>query len=149
MATEIERKFLVKGEFKHLAIKHIDIIQAYLTIEKDKTIRLRVTDDNAYLTVKGKPPTGRIGRKEWEVSIPVEDAREMMSICVPGKIVKTRYIIPYSHHTWEVDVFHEGNAGLVIAEIELNEEDEKFDLPEWVGEEVTGLPQYYNANILK
>ncbi len=149
MATEIERKFLVKGEFKHLAVKEIKMIQTYLSIDPDKTIRLRIADDKAYLTIKNKPEQGRFGRNEWEVQIPVKDATEMMSICLPGKIVKSRFLIPSDRHTWEVDVFHEKNEGLVIAEIELGSEDESFEKPDWAGDEVTGIPAYYNANLLK
>jgi adenylate cyclase len=149
MATEIERKFLVKGEFKHLAVKEIQMLQTYLTIDPDKTIRLRIAGDKAYLTIKNKPKPGKFGRNEWEVQIPVQDAQEMISICVPGKIEKTRYIIPSGKHKWEVDVFHDKNDGLIIAEIELSSEDEAFEKPDWLGEEVTGIREYYNANLIK
>lgn len=149
MATETERKFLVKEEFRHLAIRKIEMIQTYLTIDSEKTIRLRIADDTAYLTVKSRPVFNSITRNEWEVEIPVSDAREMMDICLPGRIVKTRYLVPSGKHTYEVDVFHEKNDGLVVAEIELNNDDEYFERPDWLGEEVTGLPQYYNANLIK
>jgi CYTH domain-containing protein len=149
MATEIERKFLVRGEFRHLAVKEIKMIQTYLTIDPDKTIRLRVADDKAYLTIKNKPKPGKFGRNEWEVEIPVRDAIEMMSICLPGKIEKSRFLIPSGKHTWEVDVFHDKNEGLIIAEIELSSEDEKFEKPGWLGEEVTGIREYYNAYLIK
>lgn len=149
MATETERKYLLKGEFRHLVVKEIKIIQAYLSIDPIKTIRVRITDDKAYLTVKSRPKENSISRSEWEVVIDVKDAEEMLSICLPGKIVKTRYLVPSGKHTIEVDVFHEKNEGLIIAEIELNSEDEYFEKPDWLGEEVTGLPQYYNANLIK
>ncbi len=149
MATETERKFLVKSEFRHLAIKDITIIQSYLSIDPDKTIRLRIADDKAFLTVKSRPQKNSITRNEWEVQIPVTDAEEMMHVCLPGRIVKTRYLIPSGKHTFEVDVFHEKNEGLIIAEIELTKDDEHFDKPDWLGEEVTGIPQYYNANLIK
>jgi adenylate cyclase len=149
MATETERKYLLKGEFRHLVVKEINIIQAYLSIDPIKTIRVRITDDKAYLTVKSRPKENSISRNEWEVVIDVKDAEEMLSICLPGKIVKTRYLVPSGKHTIEVDVFHEKNEGLIIAEIELNSEDESFEKPDWLGEEVTGLPQYYNANLIK
>jgi adenylate cyclase len=149
MATETERKFLIKGEFKHFATKEMKIIQAYLSIDPDKTIRLRISDDKAILTVKGRPAGNSISRKEWEVQIPLNDAREMMQLCLPGQISKTRYLIPAGRHTFEIDVFHEKNEGLIIAEIELNSEDEHFEKPGWLGEEVTGNPKYYNANLLK
>jgi CYTH domain-containing protein len=149
MATETERKFLIKSEFRHLANKQINITQAYFVIDTAKTIRLRITDDKAYITVKGGPGAGSITRNEWEFEIPVRDAREMIGLCLPGRIVKTRYLVPSGKHTFEVDVFHEKNEGLVIAEIELTSEDEHFLKPEWLGEEVTGQAQYYNANLIK
>jgi adenylate cyclase len=150
MAKETERKFLVKSEeFKSLATRKINIIQAYLTIDPDKTIRLRTADDKAYLTVKSKPLKNSITRNEWEVPVPIADAQEMMKVCIPGRIVKTRYIVPSGNHKIEIDVFHEKNEGLVIAEIELRSDNEEFEKPEWLGEEVTGLPQYYNANLIK
>jgi CYTH domain-containing protein len=149
MAIETERKFLVKSEFRHLAVKEIKIIQSYLVIDPDKTIRLRIADDKAFLTVKSRPQKNSITRNEWEVKIPVSDAEEMMRICLPGRIVKTRYLVPSGKHTFEVDVFHEKNEGLTIAEIELTSDDEYFDKPAWLGEEVTGIPQYYNANLAK
>ena len=149
MGKEIERKFLVKGEFKHLAIKDIRIIQTYLSIDRDKTIRVRIADEKAFLTIKGRPEPNSISRNEWEIPVPVSDAREMMKICLPGKIDKTRYLVPSGHHTFEVDVFHDKNEGLIIAEIELSSESEKFEKPEWLGEEVTGKPEYYNANLIR
>ncbi len=149
MATETERKFLVKEEFRHLAVREIKIVQSYLTIDPEKTIRLRIADDKAYLTIKTRPGKNSITRSEWEFEIPVNDAREMTGICLPGRIVKTRYIVPSGKHIYEIDVFHEKNEGLIIAEIELESDNESFDKPEWLGEEVTGLPQYYNANLIK
>lgn len=149
MATETERKFLIKGEFRHLVVKEIKIIQAYLSIDALKTIRVRISDDKAYLTVKSRPKENSISRNEWEVAIDVRDAREILSVCLPGKIVKTRYLVPSGKHTIEIDVFHEKNEGLIIAEVELDSDDEYFEKPDWLGEEVTGLPQYYNANLIK
>jgi CYTH domain-containing protein len=149
MATETERKFLVKSEFRHLAVREIKIIQSYLSIDSGKTIRLRIADDKAFLTVKSRPQKNSITRNEWEVEIKVRDAEEMMQICLPGRIVKTRYLVPAGKHTFEIDVFHEKNEGLVIAEIELAFDDEQFEKPSWLGEEVTGNPRYYNANLIK
>jgi CYTH domain-containing protein len=149
MATETERKFFVKGEFIDLAVKKIDIIQRYLSIDSDKTVRLRLAGDEAFLTIKGRPDGKSISRNEWEVRIPVNDAQEMMKICMPGMIEKTRYIIPSGAHQFEVDVFHGKNEGLIIAEIELSYESEDFEKPEWLGDEVTGRPEYYNANLIK
>jgi adenylate cyclase len=149
MATETERKFLIKSEFRHLVVKEIKIVQAYLSIDPDKTIRLRIADETAFLTIKSRPQKNSLTRNEWEVQIPVSDAEEMMSICLPGRIIKTRYLVPSGKHTFEVDVFHEKNEGLIIAEIELAFDDELFEKPDWLGEEVTGMPQYYNANLIK
>jgi adenylate cyclase len=149
MASEIERKFLVKGEFRHLAIREIKIIQAYLIIDPEKTIRIRIADDKAYLNIKTKPLKNTITRNEWEFPVKLSEATELMALCKPGKIVKTRYLVPFSNHTYEVDVFHEKNEGLIVAEIELESEDKQFEKPEWLGMEVTGKPQYYNSNLIK
>jgi adenylate cyclase len=149
MATETERKFLVKGEFRNLAVRKIEILQRYLTIDNDKSIRIRVTNDDAYITLKARPAIGSISRNEWEYRVPVEEAMEMMSICLPGKIEKTRYIIPAGRHKFEVDEFHDKNEGLIVAEIELDYEQEEFERPEWLGEEVTSRPEYYNANLIR
>lgn len=149
MATETERKFLVKGEFRHLAVKQIQITQSYLLKDKFKTIRLRIADDRGYLTIKTPLAAETIGRNEWEFQIDVNDAVEMMKICLPGKVIKTRYLIPSGRHTFEVDVFHDKNEGLVIAELELESENEQFEIPEWLGAEVTGNPSFYNSNLAK
>ena len=149
MATETERKFLVKGEFRHLANRKIQIIQTYLSKDPYKTIRLRIADDKAFLTIKTPLTKESIARNEWEFSIPLQDATDMLKICLPGKIVKTRYLIPSGHHIFEVDVFHDNNEGLIIAELELDSEDEQFDIPGWLGAEVTGNPAYYNSNLAR
>jgi adenylate cyclase len=149
MAIETERKFLVKSEFRHLAVKEIKITQSYLSIDPDKTIRLRIADTNAFLTIKSRLLRESIARNEWEFPIPMSDAIEMVGICLPGKIVKTRYLIPSGRHTFQVDVFHDKNEGLVIAEIELSSEDEQFEIPDWLGEEVSGKPEYNNSYLIK
>jgi adenylate cyclase len=149
MATETERKFLVKGEFKHLAVKQAEILQRYLCIDNEKTIRLRITGNEAFITIKSKPLKNSITRSEWEIPVPVSEAIEIIRICLPGKIEKTRYYIPAGKHVFEVDAFHDKNEGLIIAEIELSYESEEFEKPAWLGEEVTGQPEYYNANLLK
>jgi adenylate cyclase len=149
MSVEIERKFLVINEFRHLAVKEIPVSQYYMTIDNSKTIRLRIADGKGYLTIKGRMKENSIARPEWEFEIPFEDAMEMIAVCLPGKILKTRYHIPYGQHLIEVDVFHDKNEGLVIAEIELSSEDEQFEKPGWLGEEVTGRPEYYNVNLIK
>jgi adenylate cyclase len=148
MATETERKFLVKGEFKHLAVKNTEILQYYLSIDINKTIRIRIAEDKAFLTIKGRAPENSITRDEWEFQVPVSDAMEITKLCLPGRIEKTRYIIPSGKHIFEVDIFHGKNEGLIIAEVELAADNEEFDKPEWLGEEVTGRLEYYNANLI-
>jgi adenylate cyclase len=149
MATETERKFLVKGEFRHLAVKEIKITQSYLFRDPDKTIRLRISDDKGSLTIKSRISSESLTRNEWEFPVNLTDAIDIMSVCLPGKILKSRYLIPSGKHTFEVDVFHGKNEGLIIAEIELASEDESFEKPDWLGEEVTGKPEYYNSNLIK
>lgn len=149
MGIEIERKFLVKGEFRHLSTNNVSIRQAYLSVEKGRTVRLRILNNEAFITIKGSSGAGSFSRGEWEYAIPVKDAEELIDICLPGRINKTRYYVPAGKHTFEVDVFHGKNEGLIIAEIELESENEKFEKPEWLGEEVTGNPAYYNANLIK
>jgi adenylate cyclase len=148
MAIEIERKFLVKGNFEHLAVKKIHIRQGYFSTEPGRTIRLRIAGEKGILTFKTSIKTGSFSRNEWEFEIPAVDAEEMIKLCLPGIIDKTRHYIPSGRHTFEVDIFHGKNAGLVIAEIELTSESEEFERPEWLGEEVTGNPQYYNSNLI-
>ena len=148
MGREIERKFLVREEFRHLAIKKMEILQAYLAIDPQRTIRIRITEGKAHLTIKGAPPKGKIGRSEWEVEIPVTMADELLEVCLPGRIIKTRYLVPVEEHVFEVDEFHGKNEGLVVAEIELKSEDEEFKRPQWLGPEVTGRPEYQNSNLI-
>jgi adenylate cyclase len=148
MAIEIERKFLVKGEFSHLATREIRIIQAYLSRDPDKTIRLRIANDEGFLTIKGRTAMNSIARNEWEFPVSLTDANELMKVCIPGRILKTRYLVPSGSHTFEVDVFHGNNEGLVIAELELSSDDEQFYKPDWLGEEVTGRVEYYNSNLI-
>lgn len=149
MAKEIERKFLVNGDFKHLAVREINILQTYLSIDNKKSIRLRIAGDKAFLTIKARPQANSISRDEFEVPLAVDDAMDMMNLCLPGRIEKTRYIIPSGKFNFEVDVFHGRNEGLIIAEIELTSESEPFEKPGWLGVEVTGKPEYYNANLIK
>lgn len=149
MSTETERKFLVIGDFKKHATGSINITQGYLSVDPMKTIRIRITDDSGYITIKSPRKTGLLERGEWEFSIPVNDARELMDICLPGRVIKTRYIIPSGKHKFEVDVFHDKNEGLIIAEIELESEDDIFEKPEWLGDEVTGDPRYYSSMLIK
>jgi CYTH domain-containing protein len=151
--TEIERKFLVVSDaFMQQAACHYEIEQGYLCKEQGKTIRVRIRDARAFLTIKSGRLREGLAKFEWEKEIEVNDARELMQLCLPGAISKTRYIIPAAPYEgaarcWEVDVFHGRLDGRVLAEIELGDEHEPFERPEWLGEEVTGLPQYYNANM--
>ena len=147
--TEIERKFLVRSDaFMAQATTHYEIMQGYLCKEPGKTIRVRIRDTRAFLTIKSSRLREGLAKFEWEREIDLADARELMQICLPGAISKTRYIIPTNNdRKWEVDVFHGRLDGLVLAELELGDEHETFNRPEWLGEEVTGLPQYYNANM--
>lgn len=147
MSKEIERKFLVKNtNFKPLAVSSRKLMQGYLSRRIDSTVRVRVCDDCAFLTVKGR--NHGIVRDEWEYAIPVADAREMLERCAEGTvIVKTRYNVPFDGLMWEVDEFHGNHEGLVVAEVELPSADAELSLPPFVGEEVTGDPRYYNSNL--
>ena len=147
--TEIERKFLVRSEaFKAQATTSYEIEQGYLCKDPNKTIRVRIRDKQAFLTIKSATLREGLAKFEWEREIELVDAKELMAICLPGVISKTRYIIPTDNERkWEVDVFHGRLDGLVLAEIELGDEHEPYSRPEWLGEEVTGQPQYYNANM--
>ena len=148
MAKEIERKFLVTGNFLENPVKKSNIIQGYLSIDPLKTIRLRICDDGAFLTIKSQVSKMWHERNEWEVELSLSMAKEIMEICLPGRIIKSRYFIPCGQHTFEVDVFHGEHEGLVIAEIELESIEEPFERPVWLGEEVTGRPEYYNSNLI-
>ena len=162
--TEIERKFLVKSDaFIAQATTSYEIMQGYLCKDPEKTIRVRIRDARAFLTIKSSLLRDGIAKFEWEKEIDLSDAKELMKICLPGAISKTRYIIKVKGERtmdngqwtkdkgddlkWEVDVFHGRLEGRVLAEIELSDEDEAFERPDWLGEEVTGQPQYYNANM--
>ena len=147
--TEIERKFLVISDaFKSQATARYEIMQGYLCKEPGKTIRVRIRDTRAFLTIKSSLLRDGLAKFEWEKEIELSDAKELMQICLPGVISKTRYIIPADGgRKWEVDVFHGRLDGLVLAELELGAENEAYTRPEWLGEEVTGQPQYYNANM--
>jgi len=146
MGLEIERKFLVQKSSFLSSIYGKDMVQGFLLTQKEKTVRVRITGGKATLTVKGET-VGSV-RPEFEYPIPVDDAREMLNLCERPLIDKCRYQIPWGSLYWEVDVFHGDNEGLVIAEIELPKVDYYIDLPEWVGEEVTGDPRYYNSNLI-
>lgn len=147
--TEIERKFLVTNtSYRQQATTLYEIVQGYLCKDKDRTIRVRIRDTRAFLTVKsGSGKTG-IARFEWEKEIDVADARQLLNLCLPGTIEKTRYIVPAENGLkWEIDEFHGRLAGLTLAELELPTEDYPYTKAGFVGEEVTGDPRYYNANM--
>lgn len=148
MPQEIERKFLVTGEFKPLAHASERITQGYLCRDRGKTVRIRVAGNRAFITVKGPPNPGGASRYEWEKEIPLQDAGELMRLCGAEVIEKRRYYITAGRHTFEVDEFEGENRGLVIAEIELSSEDEEFIKPGFLGEEVTGDARYYNSMLV-
>ena len=145
MAKEIERKFLVSGEFRQDSPESYRIMQGYICSDPDRTVRVRVRGDKGFLTIKGRSSEDGLSRYEWEKEIPVTEAVELMALCGSGVIDKTRYLVPFGKHTYEVDVFHGANEGLVLAEIELSDEQEAFEKPSWLGEEVTGDVRYYNS----
>jgi CYTH domain-containing protein len=150
MNQEIERKYLVTSDcYKEMAVARYHIRQGYISREKTGTVRVRITDDKAYLTIKGKPAVGHFARYEWEKEIDVKEAEELMKLCQGTIIDKTRWIVPATEEElkWEVDEFHGKHDGLVVAEIELESEDQVVVLPAFIGKDVTDDPQYYNANM--
>ena len=150
MAQEIERKFRVKGDYKNHVIKDTKIVQGFLSTVPERTVRVRIKGDKGFLTVKGIGNESGASRFEWEKEISVEDAKDLMAICEPGVIDKTRYIVKADGDlVFEVDEFYGENEGLTVAEIELPSEDTVFTKPEWLGEEVTGEVKYYNSMLMK
>ncbi len=149
MANEIERKFLVKGDFKPFAQNSTRITQGYLSSVPERTVRVRIKGDKGFITIKGIGNDAGTTRYEWEKEIPVAEVEDLLKICEPGVIDKTRYVIRHGNHTFEVDEFYGENQGLVVAEVELTSEDDAFEKPEWLGEEVTGDVRYYNVMLMK
>ena len=150
MSIEIERKFLVNSEnFKDESFKKNHIKQGFLNSDKNRVVRVRIKDDTAFLTIKGKSNEAGTSRFEWEKEISVDDASNLFNLCEKGCIEKYRYLIKKGIHTYEVDEFLGDNLGLVVAEIELNDENETFEKPKWLGKEVTGDVKYYNAMLSK
>lgn len=145
MGYEIERKFLVSGEYQSHAFHHYEMKQGYLSLSGISVIRVRVMGEKGYITVKGAVGEGSITRREWEYEIPLQDAEEMLLLCEESLIEKTRYLIRAGKHTFEVDEFRGENEGLLIAEVELESEEEPFERPDWLGPEVTGNVRYYNS----
>ena len=148
MAQEIERKYLVLDDsYKHEAYASSHVCQGYLCSDRGKTVRIRLRDDRAYITIKGPSLDGGLSRYEFEQEIPFEDGEKLMTLCQEGFIDKTRWLVKSGEHTFEVDEFHGDNEGLVIAEVELNNPDEKPVIPHFIGKEVTGDRRYYNAQL--
>jgi len=145
MAREIERKFLVLGQPWDSDSPGSLMAQGYLSTDPARSVRIRISGERAWLTVKGL--SEGISRDEFEYPVPADDARAMLALCLAGIIEKTRHEITFAGKTWEIDVFHGSNDGLVVAEIELDHPDEQPPLPPWLGREVTGDPSYYNSNL--
>ena len=150
MAQEIERKFLVTSDaYKEESAKRTRITQGYLSSVPERTVRVRIKGDKGYITIKGECNESGTSRYEWEKEIPVEEAEELLQICEPGVIHKTRYEVNVGRFPFEVDEFYGENQGLVVAEVELLNENDHFDKPEWIGAEVTGDVRYYNSMLKK
>lgn len=145
MSLEIERKFLVQGDYKSLATSHSKFVQGYLCSNSGRTVRVRLCDRRGFLTIKGPSYNNGLSRFEFEKEITYDEALALMQLCEPGIVGKYRWLVPWKGHTYEVDEFLGENEGLVVAELELDSEDEPFDKPPFLGEEVTGDRRYYNS----
>ncbi|MBR2867202.1 MAG: CYTH domain-containing protein [Alistipes sp.] len=146
MAQEIERKFLVVGEYKELAHSSSRLVQGYIASGR-RTVRVRVSDDGAWLTIKGPSRDGGLSRYEWEKEIDACEAFELLQLAEGALIDKRRWLVEYEGHTFEVDEFAGDNEGLTIAEVELSSVDEAFERPAWLGREVTGERRFYNSHL--
>lgn len=145
---EIERKFLVKGDdYKRLAFDKSHIQQGYICSGNGRTVRVRIRDEHAFLTIKGPSLNGGLSRYEFEQEIPLDAAHDLMQLCEPGIIDKIRWLVKSGRHTFEVDEFFGDNEGLVMAEVELGAEDEPYEKPDFIGREVTGDRRYYNSHL--
>lgn len=148
MALEIERKFLVLDDtYKHEAFSKSHIRQGYICSERGRTVRVRIRDSRAYITIKGPSLDGGLSRYEFEQEIPLADGEQLMMLCEPGIIDKVRWLVKSGEHTFEVDEFFGDNEGLVVAEVELQHADETPLMPPFIGQEVTGDRRYYNAQL--
>ena len=148
MALEIERKFLVLDDsYKHEAFSKSHIRQGYICSERGRTVRIRIRDTHAYITIKGPSLDGGLSRYEFEQEIPLADAEKLMTLCEPGQIDKVRWLVKSGNHTFEVDEFFGDNEGLVMAEVELKTPDETPKIPDFIGKEVTGDRRYYNSQL--
>ena len=148
MKREIERKFLIKGDFMPYVTSSTRIEQGYVAKSDQLTLRIRTRDEKGYLTIKGRTNEKGMSRSEWEYEIPVDQARELLSFS-NGTISKTRYLVPVGDHTFEVDEFLGENEGLTMAEVELSRVDEEYERPEWLGREVTGERRFYNSHLIE
>lgn len=148
MSMEIERKFLVCAPYKHLAKSHTHIEQGYFETAPGRTVRVRIRDERAYLTIKGPSTDDGLSRYEFETEVSLDDGRQLMNLCRPGRIDKTRWLVPNGRHTIEVDEFHGDNEGLVMAEIELSSPDEPYERPSFLGRELTGDHRFYNKFLM-
>ncbi|MDT0620328.1 CYTH domain-containing protein [Croceitalea vernalis] len=147
---EIERKFLVVSEaYKKDATSETRIVQGFLNTAPERTVRVRIKGNKGYLTIKGKGNESGTTRFEWEKEISFKDATNLIDLCEPGILEKIRFEVPAGEHLFEIDEFLGENEGLVVAEVELQNEDERFDKPDWLGDEVTGQIKYYNSQLTK
>ncbi len=145
---EIERKFLVQSsDYKVQAFKQTVLIQGFLNTHKERTVRVRLKGDKGFLTVKGQSTNDGVSRFEWEKEISKTDAESLLQLCEPGIISKVRFEVKVGQHIFEIDEFSGDNEGLVVAEIELSSENETFEKPDWLGDEVTGDIRYYNSQL--
>lgn len=147
MPQEIERKFLVTGEYKSKAYAQSHIAQGYISTARGRTVRVRIRDGKGYLTIKGASNASGTSRYEWEKEISLPEAKDLMKLCEPGIIDKTRFLVRSGMHIFEVDEFYGENEGLTVAEVELASEDEPFVKPDFIGQEVTGDIRYYNSQL--
>jgi len=146
---EIERKFLVKNEnFKTESFKRVFIKQGFLNSDKNRVVRVRILDNKGFLTIKGITEKEGTTRFEWEKEIKLNEAEALFKLCEPGIVEKYRYLIKNGNLTFEVDEFLGDNKGLLVAEIELIDKNQKFNKPQWLGKEVTNIAKYYNANLI-
>ena len=148
MSQEIERKVQIKGEYKSQVYSQSRIVQGYICSARGRTVRIRIGDGKGYLTIKGASNASGTSRYEWEREFPHNEAEEFMKICEPGVIDKTRYLVRSGKHVFEIDEFYGENEGLVVAEVELASEDEAFEKPGFIGQEVTGDIRYYNSQLM-
>ncbi|EAS20881.1 CYTH domain adenylate cyclase [Flavobacteria bacterium BBFL7] len=142
---EIERKFLVNNTDFLKEVKGKRITQGYLSTDPARTVRVRIKGTQGFITIKGQSTDSGLTRYEWEKEITIVEAEDLLELALPGVIDKTRYEVMVENHTWEVDVFHASNSGLILAEVELETEDETFSKPDWIAQEVTGDERYYNS----